>query len=258
MIKILLILLIIISIPVANAIPLSDMTGLRFTFPVKTDDRLFTIEATANFEIYNLVFSKNEKTIILDVMSSIENNTLEIVIPTSLIGGDFRFYLDDTELFPKLSQGKNVSFITIEFTGIGKHEIKFQGTTYLDIFDVTEKIDHEISNATITKIESNPSTNSLIFALNDTNKGAGQLTIKLSDEIIMPLENNEFIVLLDGIDSDYSFQDDILKIEFNSDSKKITIVGTYVIPEFYEIAPLVLATSFIGLIILRKYKKLFI
>jgi hypothetical protein len=98
----------------------------------------------------------------------------------------------------------------------------------------------------------------LIFSLNDTNKDAGQLSIKLSDEIILPFENNEFIVLLDGVDSDYSLQDDVLKIEFNSDSKKIAIIGTYVIPEFYEIAPLVLATSFIGLIVLRKYKKLFI
>ena len=61
MIKILLILLIIISIPAVNAVPLSDMTGLRFTFPIKTDDRSFTIEATANFQISNLNFNKNEK-----------------------------------------------------------------------------------------------------------------------------------------------------------------------------------------------------
>ena len=258
MIKILLILLIIISIPAVNAVPLSDMTGLRFTFPIKTDDRSFTIEATANFQISNLNFNKNEKTIILDVTSSIESNILEIVIPTSLIGGDLRFYLDDIELFPKSNQGKNSLFVTLEFFGIGEHEIKLQGTTYLDIFDVTEKIDYQISNKAITKIESNPSTNSLIFSLNDTNKNTGQLSIKLSDEIILPLENNEFIVLLDGVDSDYSIQDDVLKIEFNSDSKKITIIGTYVIPEFYEIAPLVLTTSFIGLIVLRKYKKLFV
>jgi len=258
MIKILLILLIIISIPAVNAVPLSDMTGLRSTFPIKTDERSFTIETTANFDITNLDFNKNEKSIILDVITSIESNILEIVIPTSLIGGDFRFYLDDTELFPKLSQGNNSVFIKIEFTGIGKHEIKLEGTTYLDIFDVSEKIDYKISSTTITKIESNPSTNSLIFSLNDTNKDAGQLSIKLSDEIIMPFENNEFIVLLDGVDSNYSVQDDVLKIEFNSDSKKITIIGTYVIPEFYEIAPLVLATSFVGLIVLRKYKKLFV
>ena len=258
MIKILLILLIIFSVPAVHAVPLSDMTGLKFTFPVKTDDRLFTIEAAANFDITDLDFNKNEKSITLDVTSSIENNVMEIVIPTSLIGGDFKFYLDDTELFPKLSQGKNSIFVKINFIGIGKHEIKFQGTTYLDIFNVSEKIDYVISSTTITKIESNPSTNSLIFLLNDTNKNAGQLSIKLSDDIITPFENNEFIVIVDGIDTDYSIEDDMLNIQFNSNSKKITIIGTYVIPEFYEIAPLILASSFIVLIVLRKHKKLFI
>ena len=257
MIKILLILLIIISIPAVNAVPLSDMTGLRFTFPIKTDDRSFTIEATANFQINNLDFNKNEKTIILDVTSSIESNILEIVIPTSLISGDLRFYLDDIELFPKSNQGKNSLFVTLEFSGIGEHEIKLQGTTYLDIFDVTEKIDYKISNGLVDKIESNPSTNSLIFSLTDT-EDSGQLSIKLSDEIIMPLENNEFMIFVDGINSDYLIADDTLNIKFNSNDNMIIIIGTYVIPEFYEIAPLVLATSFIGLMVLRKYKKLFI
>ena len=44
----------------------------------------------------------------------------------------------------------------------------------------------------------------------------------------------------------------------DKNNEKIEIIGTYVVPEFYEIAPLVLATSFIGLIVLRKYKKLFV
>ena len=258
MIKILLILLIIISIPAVNAVPLSDMTGLRSTFPIITDKQSFTIETTANFDITDLVFNKNEKSIILDVISSIESNILEIVIPRSLISGDFRFYLDDTEIFPKLNQGKHALLVTIEFTGIGKHEIKLQGTTYLDIFDVSEKIDYETSTGIIDKIESNPSTNSLSFSLNDTNRDPGQLSIKLSDDVITPFENNEFIVLVDGVNSNYSFDGDILNIQFNPNDKKITILGSYVIPEFYEIAPLVLATSFIGLIVLRKYKKLFV
>lgn len=258
MIKILLILLIIMSIPAVNAVPLSDMTGLRFTFPIKTDDRSFTIEATANSQIVNLDFNKNKKSITLDIVSSIENNILEIIIPKSLISGDFIFYLDDNEIFPKLNQGKNALMITIEFTGIGNHEIKLQGTTYLDIFDISEKIDYEISNATVVKIESNPSTNSLFFSLDDTNTNAGQLSIKLSDDVLTPFENNEFIVIVDGIDTDYSIEDDVLNIKFNPNNKKITIFGTYVIPEFYELAPLVLATSFIGLIVLRKHKKLFI
>ena len=170
MIKILLILLIIFSVPAVHAVPLSDMTGLKFTFPVKTDDRSFTIEATANFQISNLDFNKNEKTIILDATSSIENNTMEIVIPTSLIGGDFKFYLDNIELFPNAKQGKNSLFVAIDFIGIGKHEIKFQGTTYLDIFDVSDQIDFSTSGGLVDKVESNPSTNSLMFFLNDTNK----------------------------------------------------------------------------------------
>ena len=260
MIKKLLIFLVILSIviPLAEAVPLSDKTGLKFTFPVKTDNRSFTIEITGNLQINNFNFDKNQKSISFDAISSVENNILELVVPKSLISGDFKFYLDDTEISPKLKQGKNSVLITIEFSGIGDHKIKLQGTTYLDVFDVSEKIEYEISNSTITKIDSNPSTNSLIFSLNDTNKNSGQLSIKLSDDVILPFENNEFIVIVDGISSDYSIDDNTLNIQFNSNNKKITIIGTYVIPEFHEIAPLVLSTSFIGLIVLKKYKKLFI
>jgi len=258
MIKIILILLIIFSVPAVHAVPLSDMTGLKFIFPVKTDDRSFTIEATANFQITNLDFNKHEKTIILDATSSIENNTMEIVIPTSLIGGDFKFYLDNIELFPNAKQGKNSLFVAIDFIGIGKHEIKFQGTTYLDIFDVSDQIDFSTSGGLVDKVESNPSTNSLMFFLNDTNKNVGSLSINLSDDVLLPFENNKFIVIIDEIESNYSLDDNELTIDFNPNNKKITIFGTYVIPEFYEITPLVLATSFIGLIVLRKYKKLFI
>jgi hypothetical protein len=259
MIKKLLIFLVILSIvvPFADAIPLSDKTGLKYTFPVTTDNRSFIIDATGNFEIDNLNFNKNEKSIILYIDSSIDTNILEIVIPASLISGDFRFFIDENEIFPKFSQGKNSIFVTIEFSGIGTHEIKLQGTTYLDIFDVSEKIDYEIDNGKIDKIKSNPSTNSLIFSLTNTTN-VGQLSLKISDDVIMPFENNEFLVVIDGIGSDYSFDDGILNIPFNSNDKKITVIGTHVIPEFYEIAPLVLATSFIGLIVLRKYKNLFI
>ena len=53
-------------------------------------------------------------------------------------------------------------------------------------------------------------------------------------------------------------ESDSIIINFDSNSQQIKIVGTYVVPEFYEIAPLVLATSFIGIIVLKKYKKLFV
>ena len=50
----------IVVIPNVDAIPLSDKTGLKFTFPVKTDDRSFILDATGNFEIEHLDFNKNE------------------------------------------------------------------------------------------------------------------------------------------------------------------------------------------------------
>ncbi|MEC8529918.1 MAG: hypothetical protein VXY27_03370, partial [Thermoproteota archaeon] len=101
------------------------------------------------------------------------------------------------------------------------------------------------------------STNSLIITLFDPGDD-GKLSITLSDDVIIPFEDGSFIVMIDGIESDYTIDNGILNIDFNSDSQNIEIVGTYVIPEFYEVAPLVLATSLIGLVVLRKYKKLFV
>ena len=75
---------------------------------------------------------------------------------------------------------------------------------------------------------------------------------------LLSFDDGSFIVMIDGVESDYTIQDNTINIPFNSDNEKIEIIGTYVVPEFYEIAPLVLATSFIGLIVLRKYKKLFV
>ena len=63
MIKKLLIFLIVLSItiPFADAVPLSDKTGLKFTFPVKTDGHTFVVEATGNLDVTNLDFDKDKK-----------------------------------------------------------------------------------------------------------------------------------------------------------------------------------------------------
>ncbi len=90
MIKKLLIFLVILSItiPYADAVPLSDKTGLKFTFPVKTDGYTFTVEATGNLDVTNLDFDKDKKSITLFILSSLENNSLEISFPNQLIGLD--------------------------------------------------------------------------------------------------------------------------------------------------------------------------
>ena len=258
MIKKLLILLVIISItiPLANAIPLSDKTGLKFTFPVMTDDHSFIIEITGNLNVTNLDFDKEKKLITLFVSSSLENNSLEVSIPTDLIGGDYTFFIDDVQVFPNLHDGENISFITIDFDGTGKHKIEIFGTTYLDIFEIRDVLDFDVYDGYVDDIQEDTAANSLIFTLFDPGDD-GKLSIILNDDVIAPFDDGSFVVLIDGVKTDYSISDEILNIDFNSNSKEIQVIGSYVVPEFYEIAPLVLATSLIGLVVLRKYKKLF-
>ena len=259
MIKKLLIFLVILSIvvPFADAVPLSDKTGLKFTFPVKTDDYSFVGEATENLDITNLDFDKEKKSITLFVLSSLENNSLEVSFPNKLIGGNYSIFLDGEKFTPKLQTGSNTTFVTMDFIGMGKHNIMIVGTTYLDVFEIKDVIDYKISTGYIDDISENQSTNSIIFTLFDPGDN-GILSIQLSDDVMMPFDDGSFVVMIDDMESDYVLDGDTMNISFNSNNEKIEIFGTYVVPEFYEIAPLVLATSFIGLIVLRKYKKLFI
>ena len=244
MIKKLLIFLVILSIvvPFADAVPLSDKTGLKFTFPVKTDDYSFVVEATGNLDITNLDFDKEKKSITLFVLSSLENNSLEVSFPNKLIGGNYSIFLDGEKFTPKLQTGSNTTFVTMDFIGMGKHNIMIVGTTYLDVFEIKDVIDYKISTGYVDDISENQSTNSIIFTLFDPGDN-GILSIQLSDDVMMPFDDGSFVVMIDDIESDYVLDGDTMNISFNSNNEKIEIFGTYVVPEFYEIAPLVLATS---------------
>ena len=258
MIKLLLFLIVLsLTIPLADATQLSDKTGLKFTFPIKVDDYSFVVEATGNLDVTNIDFNKEKKSITLFVLSSIEDNSLEISFSKELIGGDYTILLDNDEFIPELQQGNEITFVTMDFLGIGKHKIEIFGTTSLDFFEIRDVIDFDISDGYVDDIQGNQLTNSLIFTLFDPGD-TGILSVKLSNDVITPFDDGSFIVLIDDVESDYVIEDDRIIINFDSNNQQIKLIGTYVVPEFYEIAPLVLATSFIGLIILKKYKKLFV
>ena len=55
----------------------------------------------------------------------------EIVIPSTLLNGDFTFFLNDQEFFPKIQSSERVHFITLEFSGIGSNVLSITGTEYL-------------------------------------------------------------------------------------------------------------------------------
>jgi len=258
MIKKFLILLVIISIsvPFADSVQLSDKTGLKFTFPVKTDGHSFTVEVTGNLDVTNMDFDKETKSITLFVISSLENNSMELSYSQKLIGGDYTFFIDGKDFSPSLQQGQDMAFVTMDFPGTGTHKIEIFGTTYLDVFEIRDVLDFDVYDGYVDEIQEDTTVNSLTFTLFDPGDD-GKLSITLHDDVITPFDDGSFVVLIDGVESEYFISDEILNIDFNSNSKEIQVIGSYVVPEFYEIAPLILATSLIGLVVLRKHKKLF-
>jgi len=57
-----------------------------------------------------------------------------MTIPANLINGNFTFFLNDQEFFPVVKYGEEISFITVEFEGDGRHKLEIIGTTYLPEF----------------------------------------------------------------------------------------------------------------------------
>ena len=119
---------------------LSDATGLVNRLDVQTGGHTFEIEVTSNFDIIDFDFDKNSKRLSLSLNSGLENNLGEILIPQSLLGGNFTFYLNDQEFFPKINSNEKITFVTLNFTGSGNNELEIFGTTYLDGLTEIEEI----------------------------------------------------------------------------------------------------------------------
>jgi hypothetical protein len=134
-ILLLLIFALIVSIPSALGFVVSEGgTAMKHNFNVQTGGYDFPVVATGNLDVTDLSFDKDTKTITIDISSSLDDNILEILIPKNLINGDFTFFLDGSEIFPKVALLTDNAFITIEFQGEGEHTLDIIGTTYLPEF----------------------------------------------------------------------------------------------------------------------------
>ena len=123
--------ILIFTITPAYAQSLSDATGLINRIDIQTSGYDFEVVLTANFDLVDYEFDKNSKQITLYLDSGLENNLGELVIPSSLLNGDFTFYLNDQEFFPKIQSSERIHFITLEFTGSGSNVLSISGTEYL-------------------------------------------------------------------------------------------------------------------------------
>jgi len=110
---------------------LSDATGLVNRLDVQTGGHTFEVKTTSNFDIPDFEFDKDEKKLTLYISSGLENNLGEIVLPQNLLSGNLTFYLNDQEYVPQVRTNEKISFVTLNFTGIGDNTLDIVGTEYL-------------------------------------------------------------------------------------------------------------------------------
>lgn len=128
---------------------LSDATGLVNRFDIETGGHLFEVTITANFDVQEVEFNKEQKQLTFHLVSGLENNLGEILIPQNLLSGNFTFYLNDQEHFPKIKTNEKIAFITLNFTGTGDNKVDVIATNYLE--DLEEISEPENTNFTSTK-----------------------------------------------------------------------------------------------------------
>ena len=85
----------------------------------------------SNFDVTDHEFDKDEKRLTIFIKSGLENNLGEVIIPKILLGGNFTFYLNDLEFNPKIKSNEKISFVTLNFTGLGDNKIDIIATEAL-------------------------------------------------------------------------------------------------------------------------------
>ena len=130
------------------------------------------------------------------------------------------------------------------------------GSTYsLETSNMPFEISYELNGDVIAMAVDENTTS---FLIGITNVEDSNFEISLPTELISA-ENNEFVVLVDGIEVDYdvSTQNDAAMLQFfvTANSQEIEIIGTHVIPEFPLGALVVLATMIVIVTFVTKIGK---
>ena len=130
------------------------------------------------------------------------------------------------------------------------------GSTYsLETSNMPFEISYELNGDVIAMAVDENTTS---FLIGITNVEDSNFEISLPTELISA-ENNEFVVLVDGIEVDYdvSTQNDAAMLQFfvPANSQEIEIIGTHVIPEFPLGALVVLATMIVIVTFVTKIGK---
>ena len=125
---------------------ISDKTGLLTRLDVDTSGHTFEVVTVSNFEILDHEFDKNEKRLTIFIKSGLEDNLGEVTIPKNLLGGNFTFQINDVETIQEFKSNERISFVTLNFTGIGNNKIDIIGTDALvGVKEIVEVVPDEIT-----------------------------------------------------------------------------------------------------------------
>ena len=133
-----------------------------------------------------------------------------------------------------------------------------------DAIDLTTLIYYEIEGGEILDITAKPKKASLVINMDSTDDG--KLSLKINDFLVRPFDNGEFIAQIHSesglfgdetetlyITDEFGFEKGLtITIPFKKGTEKIEIFGSYVVPEFGQMAMIVLAGTIVGIVLISR------
>ena len=116
------------------------------------------------------------------------------------------------------------------------------------------QIEYDITCNTTPNFFINEDEDSLVIYVDPTDDGI--LTITLHEELMKPLDNGGYFVLVDNESVEFEQSGNVLTIPCMAGIEKIEIYGSWVVPEFGVIAAMILAVAIVSIIAVTAKTKL--
>lgn len=108
--------------------------GIKWAWPIKADQYTFLVNTTSNYDMENVTFNKDTKTLSFFGNSTHTGNIAEIEIPTNLLGGNYTVYQEGKQISPIVLKNGNLTTVILKFNDSGSLRTDVRGTTYLPEF----------------------------------------------------------------------------------------------------------------------------
>jgi hypothetical protein len=108
--------------------------GIMWDWNIRAQNYTFDVNTVSNYNMKNVTFDKDTKTLTFLGNSSHAGNIAEIQFPHQLIGGNYTVYLNDKQIFPLIIHSGSNTLIVLKFNDTGFTTTNVVGTTYLPEF----------------------------------------------------------------------------------------------------------------------------